>query len=51
MLHMNTNSKGRVSELIAYAKFIEQGYIVLEPINKDGVYDCIIEKDGEYLIK
>ena len=43
---MNTNDKGRISELIAFAKFISLEYVVLEPLNKDGIYDCVIEKDG-----
>lgn len=43
---MNTNTKGRVAELIAATKYVTLGYVVLEPINKDGVYDFVIEKDG-----
>lgn len=45
---MNTNDKGRIAELIAQAKYIELGYTVLQPINKDGVYDFVIEKCNKY---
>lgn len=48
MVLMTTNQKGRISELVAFAKFISLGYTVLTPINKDGVYDCIIERGGEF---
>jgi hypothetical protein len=43
---MNTNTKGRLAELLAISRFIELGYIVLEPVNKDGVYDFVVEKDN-----
>ena len=43
---MNTNTKGRIAELIAIAKYISLGYNVLEPVNKDGIYDIVIEKAG-----
>lgn len=45
---MKTNDIGRISELLAFAKFIELGYVVSTPINKDGIYDCIIEKDNSF---
>jgi hypothetical protein len=45
---MNTNDKGRIAELLAIAKYISLGYIVLEPVNKDGVYDLVIEKDNKF---
>jgi len=45
---MNTNSKGRIAELIAQAKYINLGYNVLQPVHKDGVYDFVIEKDGDF---
>ena len=45
---MNTNTKGRISELKAITRYIELGYTVLEPINKDGVYDFVIEKDNVF---
>ena len=47
-LNMNTNTIGRISELIAQAKFIQLGYVVLQPVNKDGIYDFVIEKDGVF---
>lgn len=45
---MKSNDKGRISELLAQAKYIELGYKVLEPVNKDGIYDFVIEKDGVF---
>lgn len=45
---MNTNTKGRVAELIAITKYISLGYVVLEPFNKDGVYDFVIELNGNF---
>lgn len=45
---MNTNTKGRIAELIAITKYISLGYNVLQPVNKDGVYDIVIEKDGVF---
>lgn len=49
MVHMNTNSKGRIAELLAQAKYISLGYVVLQPVNKDGVYDFVIEKEDKFL--
>lgn len=46
---MNTNDKGRISELRVASKYIELGYKVLQPLNKDGVYDLVIEKGGIFL--
>lgn len=45
---MNTNTKGRLAELLAITKFIELDYTVLEPVNKDGIYDFVIEKDNNF---
>lgn len=43
---MNTNTKGRIAEMIAMTKYISLGYTVLEPVNKDGIYDFVIERNN-----
>lgn len=45
---MNTNDIGRMSELKVAIKYISLGYKVLQPLNKDGIYDLVIEKDGVF---
>lgn len=48
MLLMNTNTKGRIAEMIAMTKYLSLGYTVLQPVNKDGIYDFVIEKDNVF---
>lgn len=43
---MDSNTIGRSGELIAMSKYISLGYTVLQPVNKDGIYDFVIENNG-----
>lgn len=43
---LNPTQIGDISEAIVRARFIQNGYIVLMPLNSGLRYDIVVEKDG-----
>ncbi len=44
---MNSQSIGRIGELLVNLKFLEQGYSVYRPEQENSTYDLIVEKDNK----